>query len=168
MSRGFGDDESLAAPLNPDYDPEAYSTDVPVFVRRNLARLDEHRIDYDLLEALLGHIDATSEPGAVLVFLPGACVGRVCICMCVGGGGACVCVCWACVRGPRMCACSKRNCSPSRRVCVCVCVCVHGPRMCACECVCVCVHRSAEQHAQQVTVCKTAPTVARAYRRSAL
>ncbi|KAG2438593.1 hypothetical protein HXX76_005143 [Chlamydomonas incerta] len=71
VSRGFGDDEALAAPLNPDYDAEAYSTDVPVFVRRNLARVDEHRIDYDLLEALLGHIDASSEPGAVLVFLPG-------------------------------------------------------------------------------------------------
>ncbi|KAG2435548.1 hypothetical protein HYH02_011842 [Chlamydomonas schloesseri] len=71
VSRGFGDDEALSAPLNPDYDPEAYSTDVPVFVRRNLARVDEHRIDYDLLEALLGHIDAASEPGAVLVFLPG-------------------------------------------------------------------------------------------------
>ncbi|KAG2502148.1 hypothetical protein HYH03_000635 [Edaphochlamys debaryana] len=70
VSRGFGDDEALAAPLNPCYDPEAYR-EQPMHVKRNLARLDESRIDYDLLEALLTHIDTDSEPGAVLVFLPG-------------------------------------------------------------------------------------------------
>ncbi|EFJ53272.1 hypothetical protein VOLCADRAFT_86387 [Volvox carteri f. nagariensis] len=70
VARGFGDDEALSAPLNPEYDPELY-VDRPLHVRRNLARLDEHRIDYDLLEALLSYIDATTEPGAVLVFLPG-------------------------------------------------------------------------------------------------
>ncbi|GIL59638.1 hypothetical protein Vafri_14371, partial [Volvox africanus] len=70
VAKGFGDDEALAAPLNPEYDPDLY-VELPLHVRRNLARLDEHRIDYDLLEALLSYIDATTEPGAVLVFLPG-------------------------------------------------------------------------------------------------
>ncbi|GIM09480.1 hypothetical protein Vretimale_13310, partial [Volvox reticuliferus] len=70
VTKGFGDDEALAAPLNPEYDPDLY-VELPLHVRRNLARLDEHRIDYDLLEALLSYIDATTEPGAVLVFLPG-------------------------------------------------------------------------------------------------
>ncbi|GLI66501.1 hypothetical protein VaNZ11_010328 [Volvox africanus] len=70
VAKGFGDDEALAAPLNPEYDPDLY-VNLPLHVRRNLARLDEHRIDYDLLEALLSYIDATTEPGAVLVFLPG-------------------------------------------------------------------------------------------------
>eukprot|EP00887_Chlorella_sp_A99_P005373 scaffold1.g5373.t1 len=39
--------------------------------RRNLGRVDEDRIDFELLEALVGWIDETQEPGAVLVFLPG-------------------------------------------------------------------------------------------------
>lgn len=47
------------------------SRDRPLSVRRNLARVDEERIDYELLEVLLRHIDETTEPGAVLVFLPG-------------------------------------------------------------------------------------------------
>ena len=29
------------------------------------------QIDYDLLEALIHHIDTTMDPGAILVFLPG-------------------------------------------------------------------------------------------------
>ena len=40
-------------------------------LRRNLARLDEIRIDYDLIEALISHLHAASDDGAVLVFLPG-------------------------------------------------------------------------------------------------
>ena len=64
---------------NPEYDPEYYATlDAPVssLTRRNLSRLDESVVDYDLIEALLAHIDAT-EPrdGAFLVFLPG--IGEV-------------------------------------------------------------------------------------------
>ena len=39
--------------------------------RRNLARLDEDRLDYDLLEDLVAHIDSEKEEGAILVFLPG-------------------------------------------------------------------------------------------------
>ena len=39
--------------------------------QRNLARLDEDRIDYDLLEELVTYIDQEHGPGAILVFLPG-------------------------------------------------------------------------------------------------
>jgi ATP-dependent RNA helicase DHX29 len=39
--------------------------------RRNLARVNDEVIDFDLLEALLGYIHETQDPGAVLVFLPG-------------------------------------------------------------------------------------------------
>lgn len=39
--------------------------------RRNLARVDEDRIDFDLLEELVTAIDEGQGPGAVLVFLPG-------------------------------------------------------------------------------------------------
>ena len=39
--------------------------------RKNLARVDENRIDYDLLEEFLLHIDSQAEEGAILVFLPG-------------------------------------------------------------------------------------------------
>jgi hypothetical protein len=46
--------------------------DFSVATRRNLARLDENRIDYDLLEELVAHIDGSYEEGAILVFLPGA------------------------------------------------------------------------------------------------
>ena len=36
-----------------------------------MARLDEDRIDFDLLEDLVGYIHDTQEEGAILVFLPG-------------------------------------------------------------------------------------------------
>lgn len=40
---------------------------------RNVALLDEGRLDFDLLEALVAHIDASQagQEGAILVFLPG-------------------------------------------------------------------------------------------------
>ncbi len=59
-------------PLNPHYDADLYQ-DYSQSVRRNLARVDENRIDFDLLEELVGHIDASYDEGAVLVFLPGEC-----------------------------------------------------------------------------------------------
>lgn len=73
MQGGWGDDaaDPLIAPLNPHFKAthyEAYSA----AVQRNLARLDEERIDYDLLEELLAYIDAEHDEGAILVFLPGA------------------------------------------------------------------------------------------------
>jgi hypothetical protein len=42
-------------------------------VQRNLALLDEDRIDYDLLEALVAHINEANaeQEGSILVFLPG-------------------------------------------------------------------------------------------------
>ena len=42
-------------------------------VVRNLALLDEDRLDFDLLEDLVAHIDESQEgqEGAILVFLPG-------------------------------------------------------------------------------------------------
>ncbi len=43
-------------------------------VRRNLARVNEEAIDFDLLEELLAHVhDDPQHDGAVLVFLPGKC-----------------------------------------------------------------------------------------------
>lgn len=57
-------------PLNPHFDAETYQ-EYSQSTRRNLARLDENRIDFDLLEELVGHIDADYDEGAVLVFLPG-------------------------------------------------------------------------------------------------
>jgi hypothetical protein len=45
--------------------------DQPSFVRTNLARVNEDVLDMDLLEDLVGHVDDTIEPGAILVFLPG-------------------------------------------------------------------------------------------------
>jgi hypothetical protein len=67
---GWGDDEADAGPLNPHYDAGRYGH-LSAPARRNLARVDENRIDYDLLEELIGHIDATCEEGAILAFLPG-------------------------------------------------------------------------------------------------
>ena len=45
--------------------------DYSASTKRNLARVDEDRIDFDLLEALVEYIDANYECGAILVFLPG-------------------------------------------------------------------------------------------------
>ena len=56
--------------MNPHFDNEElaeYSTST----RRNLARLDEDRIDFDLLEELVTYIDQEYGEGAILVFLPG-------------------------------------------------------------------------------------------------
>lgn len=71
LQAGWGDDTADAGPLNPHYNPERCAH-LSVSARRNLARLDENRIDYDLLEELIAHIDAAHEEGAILVFLPGA------------------------------------------------------------------------------------------------
>ena len=70
VQAGWGDDEADAAPLNPAYDAARYGQYGPS-TRRNLARVDENRIDYDLLEELVAHIHASCEEGAILVFLPG-------------------------------------------------------------------------------------------------
>jgi hypothetical protein len=42
-------------------------------VLRGLALLDEDRLDFELLELLVAHIDEANQdqPGAILVFLPG-------------------------------------------------------------------------------------------------
>lgn len=47
-------------------------------VVRNLAILDEDRLDFELLEALVAHIDESNEgqEGSILVFLPGQCLPR--------------------------------------------------------------------------------------------
>lgn len=66
---GWGDDGGGEA-LNPDYDPELY-VHLSAATRRNLGRVDEHRIDFDMLEELIVHIDENYDEGAVLVFLPG-------------------------------------------------------------------------------------------------
>lgn len=70
MQAGWGDEGADVGPLNPHFDADAYQ-DYSQSTRRNLARLDENRIDFDLLEELVGHIDASYDDGAVLVFLPG-------------------------------------------------------------------------------------------------
>eukprot|EP00873_Tetraselmis_striata_P037555 jgi/Tetstr1/457819/TSEL_044364.t1 len=69
LRSGWGDDAG-DAPLNRDYDPERYAH-LPDYVRRNLGRVNEQRIDFELLEELIGHIDEAFEEGAILVFLPG-------------------------------------------------------------------------------------------------
>jgi hypothetical protein len=103
MQAGMGDESKDSMPLNKFYDAEIYQQ-FSAATRRNLARVDENRIDYDLLEALMAHIDAEHGEGAILVFLPGvslslspfylcACAGVsvipsfstsvVCLCLCV-------------------------------------------------------------------------------------
>ena len=59
---------------NPEYEAEWFEDCTPL-TRRNLSRLDESVIDYDLIEALLVRVDETEGDGAVLIFLPG--VGEV-------------------------------------------------------------------------------------------
>ena len=70
MQAGWGDEGADVGPLNPHFDADMYQ-DYGPSTRRNLARMDENRIDFDLLEELVGHIDASYDEGAVLVFLPG-------------------------------------------------------------------------------------------------
>lgn len=67
---GWGDDEADAGALNKHYDAELYTTYSPA-TRKNLARLNENRIDYDLLDELVCHLANNSEEGAILVFMPG-------------------------------------------------------------------------------------------------
>ncbi|DBA76164.1 TPA: hypothetical protein ACH3X1_009895 [Trebouxia sp. C0004] len=72
LRAGWGDDarDPLEAPLNPHFSQEAlnqYSSST----QRNIARLDEDRIDFDLLEELVSYIDQEYGDGAILVFLPG-------------------------------------------------------------------------------------------------
>lgn len=72
MQAGWGDDaqDPLDYPLNPHFNPETLA-DYSISTRRNLARIDEDRIDYDLLEELVTYIDQEYDEGAILVFLPG-------------------------------------------------------------------------------------------------
>ncbi|CAI5497941.1 unnamed protein product [Closterium sp. Naga37s-1] len=71
LKAGWGDDASLQAEtVNPDYDASRYS-DYSDSTRKNLRRVDEGTIDYELLEDVVAHIDSTCGPGAILVFLPG-------------------------------------------------------------------------------------------------
>ncbi|KAG7649925.1 DEAD/DEAH box helicase domain [Arabidopsis thaliana x Arabidopsis arenosa] len=71
MLAGWGDSYLVSEDsLNTSYDSsnyESYSDQT----RKNLKRLNEDIIDYDLLEELICHIDDTCEEGAILVFLPG-------------------------------------------------------------------------------------------------
>jgi ATP-dependent RNA helicase DHX29 len=66
---GWGDDEADEI-LNPNYDEEQYEG-YTISVKRNMARVNEDRIDFDLLEDLVGYIHENEEQGAILVFLPG-------------------------------------------------------------------------------------------------
>lgn len=68
---GWGDDDADTGPLNRRYDADAYAA-YSATTRQNLARLAEAAIDYELLEAVVLHIDECHPEGAVLVFLPGA------------------------------------------------------------------------------------------------
>lgn len=72
MQAGWGDDaqDPLDAPLNPHFAREGLE-DYSKSTLRNLARLDEDRIDFDLLEELVTYIDQEYGDGAILVFLPG-------------------------------------------------------------------------------------------------
>lgn len=72
VQAGWGDDaqDPLDAPLNPHFTREGLE-EYSKSTLRNLARLDEDRIDYDLLEELVTYIDQEYGDGAILVFLPG-------------------------------------------------------------------------------------------------
>ena len=72
LQAGWGDDtrDPLEAPLNPHFSQEGLSQ-YSSSTQRNIARLDEDRIDFDLLEELVTYIDQEYGDGAILVFLPG-------------------------------------------------------------------------------------------------
>ena len=72
LQAGWGDDarDPLEAPLNPHFSQETLSQ-YSSSTQRNIARLDEDRIDFDLLEELVTYIDQEYGDGAILVFLPG-------------------------------------------------------------------------------------------------
>ena len=61
--------------MNRNYIPSLYS-EYSTSCRRNLGRVDEARIDLDMMEALVEYCvekgGAEGEEGAILVFLPGA------------------------------------------------------------------------------------------------
>ncbi|XP_059313551.1 DExH-box ATP-dependent RNA helicase DExH7, chloroplastic isoform X2 [Lycium ferocissimum] len=65
-------DESLLSEeyTNPYYDPSNYEN-YSGQTQKNLRKLNEDIIDYDLLEDLVCYIDETYPEGAILVFLPG-------------------------------------------------------------------------------------------------
>ncbi|XP_050211111.1 DExH-box ATP-dependent RNA helicase DExH7, chloroplastic isoform X2 [Mercurialis annua] len=68
---GWGDDSLLSEDtVNPDYDSSSYQSYCEQ-THKNLKRLNEYIIDYDLLEDLICHIDETYGEGSILVFLPG-------------------------------------------------------------------------------------------------
>jgi len=68
---GWGDDYLLSEDcLNPFYVSSNYNS-YSDQTQQNLKRLNEDRIDYELLEELICHIDDTCEEGAILIFLPG-------------------------------------------------------------------------------------------------
>uniref|UniRef100_A0A0A0L9F8 RNA helicase n=1 Tax=Cucumis sativus TaxID=3659 RepID=A0A0A0L9F8_CUCSA len=68
---GWGDDALLSeACTNPYYNSDCYQS-YSELTQKNLERLNEHIIDYDLLEDLVIHVDKTFDEGAILVFLPG-------------------------------------------------------------------------------------------------
>ena len=70
LQAGWGDEEAGARASNPHYNPELYAS-YSAKVRKNLAHLDENRIDYELLEELLTQLAADPAEGAILLFLPG-------------------------------------------------------------------------------------------------
>ena len=74
MQEGWGDDAAGADAANPHYSHELYKG-LSKSARRNLAMVDETIIDYELIEAVIEHIDAHHGEGAVLVFLPGTVCG---------------------------------------------------------------------------------------------
>lgn len=49
LKGGWGDEEADTGPLNPNYDPELYES-YSTSTRKSLARLNEDRIDFELIE----------------------------------------------------------------------------------------------------------------------
>lgn len=71
MKTGFGDETKLEDSIqNINYDPERYEN-YSLTTRKNLMRVNDEIIDYDLLEDLISFIDLESPKGSILVFLPG-------------------------------------------------------------------------------------------------
>ena len=70
----WGEDDGWRGDENPEYDASTYA-EYSDLTRRNLSRLDESVVDYDLIERLLVRADEETPPGAFLVFLPG--IGEV-------------------------------------------------------------------------------------------
>jgi ATP-dependent RNA helicase DHX29 len=56
MQDSWGIDDCWRGDENPDYDPALFEGNSSL-TNRNLSRVDESVIDYDLIEALLGHVD---------------------------------------------------------------------------------------------------------------